>query len=123
VPDAVTGTLLTRGVVVLSAMSEKNRLKITVLKRQDPKEIFDVYPVAEREWFVPCGVYEDGQEFILGENLRMPEGFCPSAWQTIYHNVRTLGYGGDLPYFKEKGVAISCCSDGMRPVIFKIERI
>jgi hypothetical protein len=34
-------------------MSEKNRLKITVLKRQDPKEIFDVYPVAEREWFVP----------------------------------------------------------------------
>ena len=104
------------------AMS-RNKLKITVLKRQDPKEIFDEYPVAERDWFVPCGIYEDGQEFILEENLGMPEGFCPSAWQTIYHNVRILGFGGNLPFFEEEGVAISCCSDGIRPVIFKIERI
>jgi uncharacterized repeat protein (TIGR04076 family) len=53
----------------------------------------------------------------------MPEGFCPSAWQTIYHNVRTLGFSGNIPYFDEEGVSVSCCSDGMRPVIFKIERI
>ncbi len=101
----------------------RNKLKVTVLKRQDPKEIFDEYPVAERDWFVPCELYEDDQEFILEENLRMPEGFCPSAWQTIYSNVRILGFGGNLPFFKEEGVAISCCSDGIRPVIFKIERI
>jgi len=24
---------------------------------------------------------------------------------------------------KEKGVVISCCTDGLRPVIFKLERI
>jgi uncharacterized repeat protein (TIGR04076 family) len=101
-------------------MAEK--LKITVLKRQDPKDIFEVYPVAEREWFVPCEIYEDGQEIIV-ENMRMPEGFCPSAWQTIYPNVRTLSFGGSLPFFEEEGVAITCCADGMRPVIFKIERI
>ena len=59
------------------------KLKITVLKRQDPKDIFDEYPVKERDWFVPCGIYEDGQEFIL-ESTSMPEGFCGSAWQTIY---------------------------------------
>ena len=99
-----------------------DKLKITVLKRQDPKDIFDKYPVAEQDWFVPCAMYKDGQEFIL-DGPNMPEGFCPSAWQTIYHNVRTLAYGGNLPYFKEKGVSISCCTDGMRPVIFKIERI
>ncbi|MBM3292115.1 TIGR04076 family protein [Candidatus Bathyarchaeota archaeon] len=99
-----------------------DKLKITVLKRQDPKDIFDKYPVAEQDWFVPCAMYKDGQEFIL-ESPSMPEGFCASAWQTIYHNVKTLAYGGNLPYFKEKGVSISCCSDGMRPVIFKIERI
>ncbi len=104
-------------------MAERSKLRITVLKRQDPKEIFEEYPVAERDWFVPCEVYEDGQEFIVEENLRMPEGFCPSAWLTIYPNVRTLRFGGNLPYFEEKGVTISCCSDGMRPVIFKIERI
>lgn len=104
-------------------MTDRYKLRITVLKRLDPEEIFDAYPVTERDWFVPCGVYEDGQEFVVEENLRMPEGFCPSAWQTIYHNIRTLGFGGNLPYFDEKGVSVSCCSDGMRPVIFKIERI
>jgi uncharacterized repeat protein (TIGR04076 family) len=100
-----------------------SRVKLTVLKRLDPKDLFDEYPVKEREWFVPCQVYKDGQEYILGENLAMPEGFCPSAWHTIYGNVRTLSFGGNLPYFEEEGVAISCCSDGMRPVVFKIERI
>jgi len=103
-------------------MPERNKLRITVLKRLDPKEIFDEYPVAERDWFVPCEVYEDGQEFLV-EGLQMPEGFCPSAWQTLYPNVRALGFGGNLPYFEEEGVTVSCCSDGMRPVIFKIERI
>jgi uncharacterized repeat protein (TIGR04076 family) len=103
-------------------MAKKNLLKITVLKRTDPKELFKTYPVAEQDWFEPCDVYKDGQEFII-ENQQMPEGFCPSAWHAIYPNIRTLGFGGNLPYFKEKGVTISCCTDGMRPVIFKIERI
>jgi len=104
-------------------MADKNRLKITVLKRLGPSEIFETLPVAKKEWMVPCGMYEDGQEILIKENLRMPEGFCPSAWQTIYPNIRTLGFGGNLPFFDERGVAVSCCSDGMRPVIFKIERI
>jgi uncharacterized repeat protein (TIGR04076 family) len=101
----------------------RSKLKITVLKRQDPKDLFDEYPVTERDWFVPCAMYQDGQEITVEESLAMPEGFCGSAWQTIYPNVRTLSFGGNLPYFEEEGVAISCCSDGMRPVIFKIERI
>ena len=101
----------------------RSKVKITVLKRQDPKEIFDEYPVKEKDWFVPCALFEDGQEFILEENLAMPEKFCTSAWHTIYPNVRTLSFGGNLPFFDEEGVAISCCSDGMRPVIFKLERI
>jgi uncharacterized repeat protein (TIGR04076 family) len=103
-------------------MSGRNKLKITVLKRQDPDEIFETLPVARKEWMVPCGVYEDGQEFVV-ENMRMPEGFCGSAWQTIYPNVRILGFGGNLPYFDEEGVSVTCCADGVRPVIFKIERI
>lgn len=98
------------------------KLKIKVLKRQDPDELFDELPVARRDWMVPCPVYEDGQEFIV-ENMEMPEGFCGSAWQTIYPNVRTLHNGGNYSYFDEKGTAITCCADGLRPVIFKIERI
>lgn len=106
-------------------MADRNKLKITVLRRLDPSEIFETLPVAEKEWMVPCKLYEDGQLFIvdIDENLRMPEGFCPSAWHSIYHNIRTLAYGGNLPFFDEKGVAVSCCTDGMRPVIFKIEHV
>ena len=104
-------------------MADRHKLKITVLKRLDPKDLFEAYPVKEQSWFVPCSTYEDGQEIIVEENLRMPEGFCPSAWQTIYPNIRTLGFGGNLPYFDEEGVAVTCCADGMRPVLFKIERI
>ena len=98
------------------------KIKITVLKRTDPDELFDEYPVNKKDWMVPCGIYKDGQEYIL-DSPRMPEGFCGSAWQTIYPNVRTIFYGGDLPYFDEKGIAITCCADGMRPVLFKVERI
>jgi uncharacterized repeat protein (TIGR04076 family) len=53
----------------------------------------------------------------------MPEGFCETAWRNFYHNIRTLGYGGNLPFFEETNLAINCCTDGMRPVIFKIERV
>ena len=104
-------------------MTEKGKLKITVLKRLDPSELFETLPVTRRDWMVPCGIYEDGQEFIISGGLRMPEGFCPSAWRAINHNVRTLGYGGTLPFHDEGNVAVNCCTDGLRPVIFKIERL
>jgi uncharacterized repeat protein (TIGR04076 family) len=78
-------------------MPDRNKLKITVLRRLDPDELFEKMPVAKRDWMVPCAIYEDGQEFIVEENLRMPEGFCESAWRAINHNVRALGYGGNFP--------------------------
>jgi uncharacterized repeat protein (TIGR04076 family) len=32
--------------------------------------------------------------------------------------------GGNFdPWVKEKGTAIACCTDGYRPVVFKIEAI
>jgi uncharacterized repeat protein (TIGR04076 family) len=69
-----------------------------------------------------CELLKDNQEFTV-EDLRMPEGFCTSAWVSIYGNVRLLGFGGNLPRFKEKGVAVNCCIVGPRPVIFKLERM
>jgi uncharacterized repeat protein (TIGR04076 family) len=104
-------------------MPDRNKLKITVLRRLDPDELFETMPVAKRDWMVPCTIYEDGQEFVVEESLRMPEGFCESAWRAINHNVRALGYGGNFPFHDERSVSVSCCTDGLRPVIFKIERI
>jgi len=112
--------LYLRSVVV--KMVELHKIRITVLKRFHPSEVFGKSPVTPVEPLGTCGLFEDNQEFIV-ENQRMPEGFCTSAWASIYGNIRLLSFGGDLPWFKEKGVAINCCIDGLRPVIFKLERV
>ena len=38
----------------------RHKVLLTVLKRTDPAEYFKVYPVAKRDWFDPCDIYEDG---------------------------------------------------------------
>jgi len=103
-------------------MVELHKVKIKVLKRFRPSEVFETSPVTPTGPLEACELFRDGQEFMV-ENLRMPEGFCNSAWVSIYSNVRLLSFGGDLPWFKEKGVAVNCCIDGLRPVVFKLERV
>jgi uncharacterized repeat protein (TIGR04076 family) len=49
--------------------------------------------------------------------------FCSWAWADIQRDVVHLALGGDFPWIKEKGIGISCCTDGLRPVIFKLERL
>lgn len=104
-------------------MVEQHKVKITVLKRFSPSEVFETSPATHVGPFGACELFKDGQEFVVDEDAKMPEGFCTSAWHTIYCNVRTLAFGGDLPWYKEKGIAINCCTDGLRPVVFKLERI
>jgi uncharacterized repeat protein (TIGR04076 family) len=99
-----------------------HRVKITVLKRFHPSEVFEKSPVTIETPFGECELFKEGQEFIV-ENMSMPEGFCNTAWISIYSNIRMLSFGFDLPWFKEKGVAVNSCIDGLRPVIFKLERI
>jgi uncharacterized repeat protein (TIGR04076 family) len=102
-------------------MEPLHKVKITVLKRFNPSEVFSKSPVTSVEPMGACERLKDGQEFIV-DQLEMPKGFCTSAWVSIYGNVRLLAFGGSLPWFKEKGVAVNCCIDGLRPVIFKLER-
>ena len=97
-------------------------LKITVLRRFHPDEVFgDDYPIEKQEWMGVCHILEDGQEFIVREG-DMPEGFCSGAWVAIYPHIRMLTLGGNMPGTKE-GIALGSCNDGLRPVVFKIERI
>jgi uncharacterized repeat protein (TIGR04076 family) len=103
-------------------MVKLQKVKITVLKRFKPSEVFRESPVTPVASMGACELLKDNQEFTV-EDLRMPEGFCTSAWVSIYGNVRLLSFGGNLPWFKERGIAVNCCVDGLRPVIFKLERI
>ena len=104
-------------------MSTRSKLRITVLRRFSPSEVFEKSPVTPVGALGACGVFRDGQEFIVEENGRMPEGFCTSAWNAIYPSVRVLSFGGNPPWHREKGVSVDCCTDGLRPVVFKLERI
>lgn len=102
------------------------KCKITVLKRMVNQDLIDEYMGDEyknRDLF-PCQNFEEGQEFVTGSWGVPPEGFCTSAWGAIRGYIGVVINGGDLtPWVKQPGTAIACCTDGYRPVVFKIERI
>lgn len=94
--------------------TEKNfKCKITVLKKVHNKDLSLKYRNREGE---PCGVFSEGQEFIIDNIWAVPEGFCPWAWgdiRTFIHKVND----------KAMDSFVSCCTDGFRPVSFLIERV
>ena len=95
------------------------KVKITVLKRLMHKDILEQY--ADSIWD-QCGVFSVGQEFIA-DGTNMPEGFfCGWAWSDIEKIVLTLSRGGNFSGVP-KGTFVTCCTDGYRPVIFKVERL
>ena len=98
------------------------KVKITVLKAVFYEDLAKEYGV---EGLAPCSIMKEGQVFYADRTR--PEGFCDGAWRSIYQYVFALANGvGREGFFyddwvKEPGVAISCCNDGFRPVIFKLE--
>ena len=99
-----------------------NKVKITVLKKTFQKDLAEEYSIDDLGL---CPLLEEGA--IYYGDYRKPEGFCDEAWKAIYqyvfalaHDVDELFYYGD--WIKEPGVAIVCCNDGLRPVIFKLEK-
>jgi len=97
-------------------------LKIRVLRVFHPDEVFgENYPVEKQKWFGPCHMLKVGQEFTV-RNGEMPAGFCSGAWVAIYPHVRMLLMGGNMPGAKA-GITLGSCNDGLRPVIFMVERI
>jgi uncharacterized repeat protein (TIGR04076 family) len=103
----------------------RSKVKITVLKRVDPSVIFDGdvpnMPGTDKKYGI-CTAFEEGQEFVV-ENGEKPEGFCSWAWRDVYKDLSVLTFGGSFYPWVEKGIAITCCTDGIRPVSFRMERI
>jgi uncharacterized repeat protein (TIGR04076 family) len=100
------------------------RLKITVIKKLSWREIYpEPLPHVAAEVSEYCDRLDEGREFIVEADGNMPEGFCTWAWHDIYPEVCTLRFGGHFPWISKEGLVYSCCTDGVRPVFFKIERI
>ena len=100
------------------------KTKITVVKRVSLKDLFGDNPPAHinEEMVTPqCPAMKEGQEFIFEYDC--PPGFCSWAFADIQRDIMLVQFGGSYPWIKERQVAIACCTDGLRPVIFRIERI
>mgnify|MGYP001041375223 CR=1 FL=1 len=60
---------------------------------------------------------------LIAGGPNMPH--CSEAWDAISRYIYAGLQGGSIMrgWMKEENTMIACCSDGTRPVIFKIERI
>jgi uncharacterized repeat protein (TIGR04076 family) len=100
------------------------KCKITVLKRTLNADLageFVGMPVSQ------CELFRDGQEFVFTPMMERPQGFCDWAWNDIYKTVVTLARGGNFSdgmfknWMKDNRSMVTCCTDGIRPVVFKVE--
>ncbi len=100
-------------------------VKITVIRCFSTEEVFPNPPVTAK-YSGPCPRFKEGQEFLIKGDTPfiIPEGFCSFAWDAIFWCVMNLRSHGDfLEWYEEPGVGIWACPDGLRPVIFKVERL
>lgn len=98
------------------------KVKITVIKTTLHVDLVEQYGI---KGLTPCPIMREGQVFYADRTR--PDGLCDGAWRAIYQYVFALANGGGKEGFfyndwaREPGIAISCCNDGFRPVIFKLE--
>jgi uncharacterized repeat protein (TIGR04076 family) len=96
--------------------------KITVLKRMYNQDIVNEYSLPGYNTS-PCTRFVEGQEFVLNGNQR-PQNFRDWAWNDIHKVLLTLRKQGNFaPWMKDGNTIIACCTDGLKPVVFKVERI
>jgi len=97
----------------IDRLKEKYHCKITVIKCDFYGDLYSQYPYGAA---TPCGRLQVGQEFISTSRWEPPEGLCIWAWRDIVPIIQSYHEGREHP-------SVSCCTDGLRPVTFKLERI
>jgi uncharacterized repeat protein (TIGR04076 family) len=92
-------------------------VEITVLEKNFNQEYIDKYTDDPSSW-VPCEVFNVGQKFtVKADNpWNMPDGFCGWAWADIQKIVYGMSRGS-------RKLFVISCTDGYRPVIFKLNAI
>jgi len=126
----------------------KHKIRVTVLDKKLYPELQEEYCMNPRSGACPCYNVGDVFEFYRddarddfwhtglntlvktnGDPDRVAGGpkipFCSEAWDAIARYIYTGLQGGSIMkgWMKEENTMITCCSDGTRPVIFKVERI
>lgn len=124
------------------------KVKLTVIDKKLYSELQTQYCADPDAGMCPC--YNVGDEFIferygaaddfwhmglntLKQTVNTADGIaggtafphCSEAWDAISRYIYTGLQGGSIMrgWMNDERVMIACCSDGTRPVIFKIERL
>jgi len=97
--------------------------QVTVVKRAAFNDLIAQYvPDTRKEGYGPCKRFEDGQTFQV-RGGEPPAGFCARAWASIFGDLAVVELGGDAPWINRKNTMITCCNDGLTPVVFRIEQL
>jgi uncharacterized repeat protein (TIGR04076 family) len=99
-------------------------VQITVLKTLYHADLAETYrrPDVPRG---PCPFFQEGQEFTVEYLAQRPEGFdCEWAWDDLHKIIFALMLRGDYrTWMVDPNTFVACCTDGIKPVVFKIERL
>ena len=99
-------------------------VKITVLRRMFNEDLAKDYR-RDDVHFGPCPFCKEGDSFTIQWPGERPDDFfCDGAWNDIQKIVLSASIGGRFGnWMKDENTFITCCTDGIKPVVFKIERI
>jgi len=100
------------------------RLKNSVIKKMHNTELAEAYRRDDIHEG-PCPYYTEGQEFIINHLGERPvDFFCDWAWNDLYKFIFSMMTGGEFGnWMKDKNTFIACCTDGIKPVVFKLEKV
>lgn len=87
--------------------------------------IFERYKDADDFWHMGLNTLKQTAETAEGTAGGTVFPHCSEAWDAIARYIYTGLQGGAIMrgWMNDERVMIACCSDGTRPVIFKIERM
>lgn len=108
---------------------EGRRCRVTVVRRECFSDLQSRF--LDEPESGPCPVFATGQQFEVSaddmERLVAEGKFCPKAWKCISSHIDDVLADKTMcdtrPESGNSHVAIACCNDGTRPVVFKIEAI
>lgn len=99
-----------------------HQCKVSVVKRGVNKDLADTH-IRYPDKLAVCNRVEDGQTYIVTNPYEMPEGICAWAWADIRHFILAVATGSTSEFMKDEYTTLATCTDPLRPVVFKIERM
>lgn len=96
-----------------------HKVRITAVRKAEYRDLMEKY---ENPIEHACDVAL-GAVYVCN-GWERPEGFCPSAWDTVSPFVMALAHGASDFYdgwMKNPKSAMISCNDGFRPVSFLLE--